>query len=73
MPTDAPTGSSALLKADRQYQLAAAQFYAAQFDLAILCRLVGPRSRSATDQINETRSLKFDTILPQAVIRAGTP
>lgn len=34
MPTDAPAGSSALLKADRQYQLAAAQFYAAQFEPA---------------------------------------
>jgi hypothetical protein len=34
MPTDAPAGSSALLKADRQYQLGAAQFYAAQFEPA---------------------------------------
>jgi hypothetical protein len=34
MPTDVPAGSSALLKTDRQYQLAAAQFYAAQFEPA---------------------------------------
>jgi hypothetical protein len=34
MPADAPAGSSALLKADRQYQLAAAEFYAAQFEPA---------------------------------------
>jgi hypothetical protein len=34
MPADAPAGSSALLKADRAYQVAAAEFYAAQFQEA---------------------------------------
>jgi hypothetical protein len=32
LPSDAPPGSSALLKADRAYQIAAARFYSGQYD-----------------------------------------